>query len=75
MGRPEEGKMDVVKSLAKAKLVAARKAVERGWVQPIVEIAGWFAVPDANELEIECAGAAVVAAFNEAGECNAPVWF
>lgn len=65
--------MELLKNLAKAHRVAWRKAVEKGRKQPIVEINGWYAVPNADELEFECAGAKVVAVYGPAGECEANI--
>lgn len=65
--------MELLKNLAKAHRVAWRKAVELDKKQPIVAIAGWYAVPSADELEYECAGGEIIAVYCPAGECEANI--
>jgi hypothetical protein len=68
--------MDLIMNLAKAKRVAMRKAVEKDKWQPVVAMAGGYVVPSNDELEYECIGAEIVAAYGPAGEDvpAMPVW-
>lgn len=65
--------MDVLMDIAKAHRVAWRKAVELDKLQPIVAVAGGYAVPTADQLELECAGGEIVAVYGPAGECDGPI--
>lgn len=60
--------MEILMNLALAQKLAVRKAAEKGGQQALVAAYGGYAVPSADEMEYELAGAPVLAVYNPAGE-------
>lgn len=73
MGSPGERKVELIMNLEKAKRVAMRKAVEKDKWQPVVAMLGGYAIPSNDELEFECIGGEIVAAYSPAGEDANPI--
>jgi len=63
MGRPGRGEMEILMNLALAQKLALRKAIEKDVAQPLVAAYGGYAVPNADELEFELAGAEILAVY------------
>lgn len=59
--------MEILMNLAAAQRAALRKAIEKDAPQALVAAYGGYAVPSADELEYELAGAPVIAVYNPAG--------
>lgn len=59
--------MEILMNFKLAQKAAIRKALEKDGPQALVAAYGGYAVPSADELEYELAGAEIVAVYNPAG--------